>query len=79
MTAFNKTGQQDMQELLSGAGSIQEYRDRVLTLQQQLRECPDGSAGRDCRERIQQQLKALEREFEAKMQEFMEKHNVPKE
>jgi len=79
MTAFNLEGQQDAQGLLEGAGSLQAYRDRVLTLQQQLRECPDGSAGRDCRERIQQQLKALEREFEAKMQEFMEKHNVPKE
>jgi len=72
MTAFNKTGAADMQQLQT---DVMQIAQRMEQLKRLIKNCPKGKEGDTCREPYQKELKELEKKMENMAERFIQKHN----
>jgi|GEM_PF-3290526 len=74
MTMFNKEGMQDARSFQQYA--MQKYQ-KIKEIQNQAKNCPEGDAGKACRERYEKQIKQIQKELEDKAKQLGQKHHVP--
>lgn len=73
MTAFNKQGTENAQQLQR---EFVQLSQRVQQLQQLIKNCPKGNEGKACREPYQRELKEIQKKMEQGAVEFMNKTNL---